>query len=129
MTSRLRIARVDVFPWNLAFKRPAKTSRDTLTHKPSWFIKLTDENGREGWGECSIIPGLSLDESAAIAAFFSKAQTDPPQRAEEIPEHLTIKVVMDHAPHLRYSMEKSGLMIPICRFIACQRKTENSFGK
>ena len=61
-------------PWNLAFKRPAKTSRDTLTHKPSWFIKLTDENGREGWGECSIIPGLSLDDPAAIAAFFSKAQ-------------------------------------------------------
>ena len=84
MTSLPRITRVDVFPWNLAFKRPAKTSRDTLTHKPSWFIKLTDENGREGWGECSIIPGLSLDDPAAIAAFFSKAQTDPPQRAEEI---------------------------------------------
>ena len=51
-----------------------------MTHKSSWFIKLTDENGREGWGECSIIPGLSLDDPAAIAAFFSKAQTDPPQR-------------------------------------------------
>ena len=59
-----------------------------MTHKPSWFIKLTDENGREGWGECSIIPGLSLDDPAAIAAFFSKAQTDPPQRAEEIPVSL-----------------------------------------
>ena len=74
MTAQPRITRVDVFPWNLAFKRPAKTSRDTLTHKPSWFIKLTDENGCEGWGECSIIPGLSLDDPAAIAAFFSKAQ-------------------------------------------------------
>ena len=53
---------------------PGQNSRDTLTHKPSWFIKLTDENGCEGWGECSIIPGLSLDE-AAHRTFFSKAQT------------------------------------------------------
>ena len=32
--------------------------------------------------------GLNLDDPAAIAAFFSKAQTDPPQRAEEIPVSL-----------------------------------------
>ena len=88
MTSTPRIAHVDMFPWNLAFKRPAKTSRDTLTHKPSWFIKLTDENGREGWGECSIIPGLSLDDPAAIAAFLSEARAHPPQHAADIPKSL-----------------------------------------
>ena len=88
MTSTPRIAHFDVFPWNLAFKRPAKTSRDTLTHKPSWFIKLTDEDGREGWGECSIIPGLSLDNPAAIQAFLSKAQAHPPQDAADIPKSL-----------------------------------------
>ena len=88
MSAQPRIIRVEVFPWNLAFKRPAKTSRDTLTHKPSWFIKLTDENGRQGWGECSIIPGLSLDDSAAIEAFFSKAKANPPQDAADIPESL-----------------------------------------
>ncbi len=88
MTARPRITQVAVFPWNLAFRRPAKTSRDTLTHKPSWFIKLTDETGRQGWGECSIIPGLSLDEPAAIEAFLSEAQSHPPQHVEEIPESL-----------------------------------------
>ncbi|MGB1122578.1 MAG: o-succinylbenzoate synthase [Flavobacteriales bacterium] len=88
MTARPRITQVAVFPWNLAFRRPAKTSRDTLTHKPSWFIKLTDENGRQGWGECSVIPGLSLDEPSAVEAFLSEAQSHPPQHAEEIPESL-----------------------------------------
>ena len=45
----------------LKFIHPAKTSRDTLYEKPSWFIKLTDADGKSGWGECSLIPGLSVE--------------------------------------------------------------------
>jgi o-succinylbenzoate synthase len=85
MNPQPRITQVDVFPWSLEFKHPAKTSRDTLLHKPSWFIKLTDQEGREGWGECSIIPGLSVDEPAAIEAYLSNVSIHPPQRAEEVP--------------------------------------------
>ncbi len=88
MKPQPRITQVDVFPWNLAFKRPAKTSRDTLLHKPSWFIKLTDDQGREGWGECSIIPGLSVDEPVAIESYLSEAAALPPQQAGEIPTTL-----------------------------------------
>ena len=39
---------------------PSRTSRDVLYNKPSWYLVIRDQN-RIGVGECSIIPGLSLD--------------------------------------------------------------------
>ena len=39
---------------------PSRTSRDVLYDKPSWYLVIKDQN-RIGVGECSIIPGLSLD--------------------------------------------------------------------
>jgi len=49
----------------LAFRTPAQTSRDTLTHKPTWFLVAEDARGRIGVGECSLIPGLSLESELA----------------------------------------------------------------
>ena len=45
---------------NLQFKFPAGTSRGVLLHKPSSFLIL-EKDGFTGIGECSTIPGLSLD--------------------------------------------------------------------
>lgn len=44
----------------LRFRFPAGTSRGILLEKPSAFIVL-EENGISGIGECSVIPGLSID--------------------------------------------------------------------
>lgn len=44
----------------LTFKRPAGTSRGTLTVKHSWLLHI-ENNGITGTGECSVIPGLSPD--------------------------------------------------------------------
>ena len=45
------------------FKRPSGTSRGVLTEKHSWMIEVWNENQPDiiGVGECSVIPGLSLD--------------------------------------------------------------------
>ncbi|HLP06271.1 MAG TPA: o-succinylbenzoate synthase [Paludibacter sp.] len=45
---------------NLQFKFPAGTSRGVLMQKPSSFLIL-EEDGCTGIGECSVIPGLSID--------------------------------------------------------------------
>ena len=45
----------------LNFKIPSGTSRGILKEKPSWILKISDENGTCGQGEFSIIPGLSPD--------------------------------------------------------------------
>lgn len=49
---------------SLQFKKPAKTSRDTLTEKPTYYLILRDDDNSEtfGIGECSFIPGLSIDD-------------------------------------------------------------------
>lgn len=48
-------------PYILKFNSPAGTSRGILTEKPTFFIKVFDENNplQFGIGECSVFPGLS----------------------------------------------------------------------
>ncbi|MFY0675011.1 MAG: o-succinylbenzoate synthase [Bacteroidia bacterium] len=50
---------------NLVFKKPATTSRNTLTEKDTYYIVLRDGAGSDtfGIGECSFIKGLSIDSS------------------------------------------------------------------
>ena len=50
----------------LIFKRPAKTSRDVLLEKPTWYIRVKDSRGSVGLGEASIIEGLSVETRADI---------------------------------------------------------------
>lgn len=58
-------ASFEKFP--LIFKKPAGTSRGFLLEKPSWLLKIKDNDQNiEGIGECSIIPGLSIDDEALI---------------------------------------------------------------
>lgn len=45
--------------FTLDFKRPSGTSRGVLTQKTGWLLKIEDESGREGFGECSVIAGLT----------------------------------------------------------------------
>lgn len=47
--------------YTLQFKRPAGTSRGVLTKKPTWLLTI-EHNGRYGIGECSPLPGLSIDD-------------------------------------------------------------------
>ena len=63
--------RATYFSHNLSFITPAKTSRDTLKEKKSWFLILSNGE-RYGIGECSIIPGLSIDNVSKIDYVLSK---------------------------------------------------------
>jgi L-alanine-DL-glutamate epimerase and related enzymes of enolase superfamily len=48
----------------LRFKFPAGTSRGTLTHKETWFLKVWDDAAPDkfGLGECALFRGLSMDD-------------------------------------------------------------------
>jgi len=49
-------------PYRLNFTFLAKTSRGSMQHKPTYFVKMEDrETGKVGLGECSTIAGLSID--------------------------------------------------------------------
>ncbi len=52
----------------LIFKQAGGTSRGVLHTKPSWYLRIWDVDNPsvEGWGECSIIPDLSIDDRPEI---------------------------------------------------------------
>jgi o-succinylbenzoate synthase len=52
----------------LQFRNPTETSRGVLQQKPSWYVFLYDDQEPEikGIGECSIIPGLSLETEEKV---------------------------------------------------------------
>ncbi len=55
---------IQIFPYRLVFKRPATTSRNTLLHKDTFFVKISNEKGQSGWGEINLFKGLSADDRA-----------------------------------------------------------------
>lgn len=48
----------------LKFKHPSKTSRNTLTEKETWFIKIWESDNPQhfGLGECALFHGLSAED-------------------------------------------------------------------
>ena len=63
--------RLQFAPYNLIFKRPAQTSRATMTDKITCFLRIFDESEPEhfGIGEAAVFPGLSPE---ADERFFYK---------------------------------------------------------
>tara|TARA_B100000780_G_scaffold277684_1_gene248998 strand:- start:3580 stop:5574 length:1995 start_codon:yes stop_codon:yes gene_type:complete len=80
----------------LEFKKPAKTSRDTLKNKPSFFLSIKDEKGQTGTGECSLIPGLSLE-----------SEEDALDALEKLTEHnfTSSASIPDSLPALKFAVE------------------------
>lgn len=52
-------------PYDLFFKSPSQTSREVMTQKQTYFIKIWDDNDPSiyGLGECAIFRGLSYDDT------------------------------------------------------------------
>lgn len=84
----------------LKFIKPATTSRDTLTEKPSWIIRISakDEAGKNlvGYGEVSIIEGLSIESSAQISQELSEIAAKPDR---------LLSANYDQLPALKFAIE------------------------
>lgn len=64
--------RFEIIPYDLFFKKPAKTSRDTLVNRKIYFLKAFWENQPEtfGLGECSPIYGLSPENENEVLSLL-----------------------------------------------------------
>ena len=49
-------------PYRLNFLFEARTSRASMRHKDTYFVRLRHPDGREGWGEAALFKGLSADD-------------------------------------------------------------------
>ena len=80
----------------LKFIKPVRTSRDILDNKPSFFITIRDKYGRKGVGECSLIPGLSLETEQDVISALEKLKNNRGFNLSEIPKSL---------PSVRFALE------------------------
>lgn len=71
--------KINVVHHRLLFLQPAGTSRGILIAKESWFLLLThsDQPGRVGIGECSVLPGLSPELNANLEFIFKEVEAEP----------------------------------------------------
>ena len=95
----LAVKRVD-----LRFIKPARTSRDTLLSKPSWIIRAMDLEGRIGWGECSLILGLSPESEEAVELFFEECRELQSLSLDDVPSdmpavHMAVEMVLLSLSH------------------------------
>jgi o-succinylbenzoate synthase len=65
----------------LDFTFEAGTSRGVLTHKDTYFISIADQwkPGVEGWGECAVLKGLSIDDTPEFESYLQKICQQLPQ--------------------------------------------------
>lgn len=67
--------KLEVYPRELHFKKPAGTSRGTYTTRKSWFLMLSSKDAPERWGcgECAPLPNLSCDDVPEYEEVLAKA--------------------------------------------------------
>lgn len=80
----------------LEFIKPVRTSRDVLYNKPSFLLTIRDKYGRIGVGECSLIPGLSIESENDVLSALEKLKRDRNFNLGEIPKSL---------PSVRFALE------------------------
>jgi L-alanine-DL-glutamate epimerase-like enolase superfamily enzyme len=87
----------------LIFKRPAKTSRDVMTEKPCYYLKATDKTGKTVLGECSLIPGLSLESEDDVVKELNRIATGSSLRMRDVSREM---------PSVRFAVEM--VLIEFC---------------
>ena len=97
----------------LLFKKPAKTSRDVMTEKPCYYLKATDKYGKTVLGECSMIPGLSMESENDAVAELNRIAAGSSLRMSDVPREL---------PSVRFAVEMVLMEV-------CNVQLESEFSK
>jgi o-succinylbenzoate synthase len=63
----MKLARFDLYRYSLSLSRPLTLGGTTLRHREGLLLRLSGDDGSEGWGESAPLPGFSVgsqDEAA-----------------------------------------------------------------
>ena len=94
-------------PYTLHFRQPAGTSRGVLRQRETFFLRLEDENGATGWGECAPVPGLSPDHRAELPQMLERLCTALNQGRS--PEEVAGELELARWPALGFALETARL--------------------
>lgn len=86
----------------LHFVTPSGTSRGILKDKPTWIIKLTNENNISGYGEVSIIEGLSIETSQIVNEALNKI----PSKIQDLND---VFKLVENFPSIYFAFEQANL--------------------
>lgn len=89
-----------LIPYTLNFKAPSGTSRGVMTERKVWYLILESE-GQTGIGECSPLPGLSLENPQALEARLQECLQEFHQ--EKLPDLNRLA----EFPSLRFAIESA----------------------
>ena len=106
--------RLEFAPYLLHFKEPGGTSRGILTEKPTFLIKIYDENNPEhfGIGEAAVFPGLSPEADGNYVWKLTELLANVAiGRETDLSSHSSIQFGLEQAI-LDYSNECRGLYFP-----------------
>ncbi len=64
----MQITRIHLHPLEVPMGKPIKMAGEVLTHAQTLLVRITDEEGREGWGEASAAPLMTGETLGSIDA-------------------------------------------------------------
>jgi o-succinylbenzoate synthase len=87
--------------YELHFKQPATTSRETLKNRTVWYLFL-EENGITGIGECAPLPGLSIETTEEVESRIKELCANPQRFIADID-------LLQNIPSLKFALETALL--------------------
>lgn len=63
----MKLVAADWLPYALPLVHSWQTSRGMVSERHGRLLRLLDEDGRQGWGDCAPLPEFGIDASAATA--------------------------------------------------------------
>lgn len=93
--------KIEIFPFQLKFKSPIKTSRGEMaTHDIR--ILFIHRHEKWGWGEAAPLPGLSIENVGEIDQWYQQYLENPGPISPEM---------LSHLPSLRFAFESALMML------------------
>jgi O-succinylbenzoate synthase len=105
----MKLARYDLYRYSLPFSRPLTLGGITLHHRDGLLLKLSGDDGTEGWGETAPLPGFSLesqDEAASQLRWLATSMIGHQVKEDWVDPYREFGGELDRiAPSVRFGFE------------------------
>jgi len=105
----MKLASYDLYSYSLPFSRPLTLGGVTPHHREGLLLKLSGDDGSEGWGETAPLPGFSEEsqgEAASQLRWLVGSMTGREVKEDWVDPYRAFGRELDHiAPSVRFGFE------------------------